>query len=129
MPTQLGTGFGHVGEGYYLRGPRRAFWNRLVPAPLCLYLHGATSSGTLVPTNPAEAKLLRLLSARFAVVCSDWGGPTEFGNDNSLSRIHEGITTARASLNVDQGPVVLVGLSMGAGEALAYALAHPENVA
>lgn len=129
MPSLFGTGFAHAGESYYLRGPAAAWWPAMRPVPLLVYLHGATGTGAGNAADLNEAHLIRLLARRFLVLASDWGGPLTFANDTAIARVHGGIAAARTALNVDARPVVVVGMSMGAGLGLAYALEHPDQVA
>ncbi len=128
MSSVYGTGFAHAGEAHFVRGPAAAFWSALRPVPLVLYIGGATSTVASNVADTGEAGVIRRIARGAAVVVSEWGGPTTFGNDTNRSRITEGIAAARANLNVTDDPVTIVGLSMGYGEAAAYALANPSEV-
>lgn len=127
MPSEYGKGFAFAGEGYYLRGPRAAWWDRLAPVPLCLYAHGATGTTGTVTDNNDEMRLINALARKFLVVVSEWGGD-QYLNDTHISRLEAGRVAAQ-TLNVDpSGRTGLVGMSMGAGGSLAYARAFPGKV-
>lgn len=91
-----------------------------------VYCHG--SGATAIDTlNKSEQRTILYGAARHAtVVSADYGGET-FANDVAITRIGEAIALLRANYG-QSGPVILVGASMGAGNALAYAYHHPENV-
>jgi pimeloyl-ACP methyl ester carboxylesterase len=130
MPSQYGSGFTHVGEGYFLRGTTAAFWSRRLPVPVVFYWHGATGTAGSVISNAAETAMIRALARNFLVVAADFGGDT-FANDTAIARMEEArlAVLGRDDLNVDQSaPIGFVGTSMGAGCALAYTLAYPQHV-
>lgn len=129
MPSSLGVGFAAASENHYLRGPNRAFWPKgsLIPVPLALYLHGATGTALTNASDAYEMRVIRRLASRYFVLASDWGGDT-FANDTGIARVHAGISAARAAYNLDDSPVIMVGMSMGTAVALAYAKEYPQNV-
>ncbi len=118
----------HPSELTYLIGRASAFSSG-EPPPLVIYLHGALGGPSLTVVNVHERPLLRALAKKSLVACSLWGGSTTFGNSTAISRVVSGIASLRTSLNVDLGPTILVGGSMGAGTALAVALSIPGEIA
>lgn len=129
MPSEFGAGLVFAGEKHYVRGPQRAFWPKgsLRPAPLALYLHGATGTALSNVQDPYEMNLLRRLATRYLVLAADWGGDT-YANDTGIARVAAGIANARAKYNVDSDPVMLVGMSMGNAVGMAYTKANPGDV-
>lgn len=122
--TSLSYGRYHASEYDYIAAPMRG-WLRKEPN-LALYLHGSGSNAQEVAGGSYERDLILNLATDHVVHVGDYGYET-WGNDTGIARIHTAITYMRANWGVS-GPVVLVCASMGATNAFAYTLAHPENV-
>lgn len=111
----------------------RRTW-RLDGRPACavLYCHGAGTSGVLAfhTDSPGQRALLADISEHWPTVAADLGGPFNWGNNASRSRVEDARVYAQGeTVGASDGPVVLVGASMGAAVAVNYAAAHPSNVA
>lgn len=97
-----------------------------------VYCHGA--NGTAKSTRdytaaPGELALIEALAAAgFAVVTADLGGPLTFANDTAITRVGQARTYLQGTRSAAAGKVLLVGSSMGAALALAYARANPTHV-
>lgn len=90
-----------------------------------VFCHG--SGDTVVQPFRDQVSLLYGLARQATVHLGDLGYET-FCNDLAITRVGQAIAHLRSSWGV-VGPVALVGMSMGAGNALTYALHHPEDVA
>lgn len=91
-----------------------------------IFCHGAGDTH-IAPHRPQDqGKLLHALARRATVHTADLGGDT-WGNDTGMARVADSLDLLR-NLGVE-GPVALVGMSMGVGVALNYALRNPEDVA
>jgi|GEM_PF-6265817 len=91
-----------------------------------IFFHGSGDTATTVYTKPDFQNLCRLIAYSHRTLAADFGGQT-FGNDTAITRGHEAVTWLQA--NGSTGTVGIVAASMGMANALAYTLAHPENVA
>ena len=92
-----------------------------------IYCHGSGDTDESVIGWPGQFGMINRLARHATVHVGDLGGQT-FGNDTAITRIGQAITYLRAEWG-QYGPVVLVGVSMGALGALAYTLANPTEVA
>ena len=122
--TSLAFSRYQANEYDYIAAPLRG-WLQKEPK-LTLYLHGSGSNAQEVAGGAYERDLVLSLATDHVVHAGDYGYET-WGNDTAIARIHSAITYMRANWGVS-GPVVLICASMGAANAFAYTLAHPENV-
>lgn len=122
--TSLAFSRYQTNEYDYIAAPLQG-WLQKEPN-LALYLHGSGSNAQEVAQGAYERDLVLSLAADHVVHVGDYGYET-WGNDTGIARIHTAITYMRANWGVS-GPVTLVCASMGAANAFAYTLAHPENV-
>lgn len=91
-----------------------------------IYCHGANNNTETVIAEAEKRQVLYGLARYATVHVGDLGGDT-FGNDTGITRVGQAIAYLRAEWG-QSGPVALVGSSMGAIVALAYTLAHPDEV-
>lgn len=113
-------------------GPLAA-WAAPATIPGLLYCHsnGAGAFTCRTTTYPGELALANAVGERLAVLSGDFGGPSTFGNDTSLSAVGSGKTWlqgASCPVRAKAGKVALLGLSMGAIVATAWAKANPTLV-
>lgn len=127
MPAKTGIGEVTTSEGFYLRGPNAAFWDRMRPVPALIYAHGASQSAKSVSGNPVEIQLIQELSKKFLVLVGDWGGST-FGYTPSNTRLTSGFNKLQ-SYNVIPGKIGLVGASMGNAVNMTWAKSNLTKVA
>lgn len=103
-------------------------WCKDGTVPGIVYCHGATADAIYTHRDTTLRSLLHGLGVHGVTIAPDLGGDT-FANDTGITRVGEAITYLRSAWNINPGPVHLIGLSMGAAVALAYTLAHPDDVA
>lgn len=95
--------------------------------PLVVYHHGAGSLARDDLALPGMGRLLRRIATNgYCVAVSDFGGSL-WGNDQDHRYIAEVIDAARRHLAAN-GPVTLLGSSMGAGAVLSFAGRYPGRV-
>lgn len=92
-----------------------------------IFCHSAGSSARHVNASAKHRALLGALAQHATVHAGDLGG-NPFGNPLGVTRIGQAIDSLRRDRG-QVGPVVLVGQSMGAANALNYALRYPDEVA
>lgn len=97
-----------------------------------LFCHAVSQPGRGWRGNPTKDKIYALASAGYPVLSCDFGAPTyngqTWGNDDSIAAVADGITFLRDRLGASAAPVGLLGSSMGAQTALAFARAFPSEV-
>lgn len=97
-----------------------------------VYCHAVGQSGRGWRGTPTKDKIYALASAGYPVVACDLGAPTyngeTWGNDDSIAAVTDAITFLRDRFGASSSPVGLLGSSMGAQTALAYARAFPADV-
>ena len=114
-----------TGEWDMIYGTLRA-WDGSQPNGI-VFCHGAGDTALTVAADPVQHEHCTLLARRSTVIAADLGLQT-WGNDTGITRIGQAVAHLRATYGV-VGPVGLVGGSMGNANAMAYALAHPDEVA
>jgi pimeloyl-ACP methyl ester carboxylesterase len=95
-----------------------------------IYCHGATQTATGLGSGPTlnEVALLRTIAQYFPVVASDVGGPLTWGNSAAMTAISAAKTYLESSLGARTDGVLLVGHSMGGGNAYDWYQQHPTLV-
>jgi hypothetical protein len=104
--------------------------------PGIIYLHGGTgylggygTFGIMDPVNTfGEFNLITALSKHWPIMVSDLGGIQTWGNATAMNAI-AAARTALIAAGAKNGPMGLVGASMGHDNAIQYANAHLANVA
>jgi pimeloyl-ACP methyl ester carboxylesterase len=91
-----------------------------------VFCHGSGDIASTVYDDDVQRSLVRQMGNMFVVGVGDLGYQT-WGNDTAITRVEEMRTYLDTDWNSD-GPIVLVGISMGALSALAYTLANPDRV-
>lgn len=128
MWTSAGVGRVALGERDVIIYPT----NHKQSMPGVVYVHGAEGDmgGGLTWMKIHERlPLLRALSdAGHVIISADLGGVATWGNDTALSRITAATSVLRAQNNVDDGPVVLVGQSMGGLNSILWAKSNTDDV-
>lgn len=114
-----------AGQGRYVAAEWDVVYATSRSTTPLLYCHGGSATALTTYASTPEHTLMRTLAQRYTVMTADLGGDV-FANDTHLTRIGQALDYL-AALGAS-GPALLVGTSMGAGGALAYALAHPERV-
>lgn len=114
------------GDGYVSHRHRTS-----TSAPGVILLHGYNATASVFnsyygPTNDMVPQLVRHGMTALAI---DAGGSQNWGNAAAKSAITAAKSFLHSDLGVPTGPVVLVGVSMGATVALNYAREFPSNVA
>ncbi len=96
------------------------------PGPPVLLLHGGGTDAALLSWK----ETLPALAQRHRVIAPDWPGYGESTSPSGDFRLRALVDVIHEFLEaLDLSRVHLVGISMGGGAALGYALAHPERVA
>lgn len=96
-----------------------------------LYVHGAEGSnpGGMAWMNiPGRWGVMREVSARAPVLCSELGGNATWGNSTALARMTAAYNYLQTLPGVASGKVCLLAQSMGATTAIAWAKANPSKV-
>lgn len=70
----------------------------------------------------------RIAAAGFPLLSVDGGGST-WGSDTAISRLAEAVSYLQGPMGALDGKVLLVGVSMGNADAMAYTRANPSKVA
>lgn len=90
-----------------------------------IFCHG---SGDLAQDPFRDQNYLFRLASEFATVHAGDFANNSWGNPTGISRVRAAIQDLRTNWGVE-GPVALVGMSMGHALACSYALAYPDDVA
>lgn len=93
-----------------------------------MWCHGNTGLSYGVLAAEYAAIMAALSDAGHPILSGDWGGGTNWGNDTSLTRLTTGRAYLQSTLGAAAGRVVLIGASMGAVTAMAWAAANPTLV-
>lgn len=96
-------------------------WSGEVEKPALLFCHGALGSGTQATDAVTSSRLLKALAEDYVVMECDWGGDL-FGNDVVMGMMNDALAWLRSTWNASAAPPVAMGWSMGACQALNYAL-------
>lgn len=104
--------------------------NRLTPrngtARGAIWCHGAGADADSVMFHPPAVELAK---RGFLVLGVFAGGLRAWGNDASQTAITAAVAWLRGAGGASADPVVMLGGSMGSATALAWAAAHPSDVA
>lgn len=95
-----------------------------------LWAHGHAGTGVGEMTSPDNGRVLRKLGdGGLAVVSSDYGGGTTWGDDAAQTKLSDAYSFATTTLGAKSGKVLLGGWSMGVLAVLNWARANPSKVA
>lgn len=113
------------GEYEWWGGPTRAMRNE-GSTPLVIYCHGAGGTAKST-TSGEETKLLVDLARDHVVISADWAYDS-WGSDVATDRVDAAVLYAQNNLGAD-GPIFMVGVSMGMTTMCNYARRFPTKVA
>lgn len=122
--TSVGKDRYAAGEEDIVLGTMRS-WNLAQPEGV-LFCHGAGDTALQAFAKVLQRETMTALARHATVLVADLGFAS-FGNATAITRVGQAITYLRSTWG-QSGPVVMVGISMGAITALAYTLAHPTEV-
>lgn len=94
-----------------------------------LFCHSAGATATEPLLESWAQFVMPLAAAGHPILATDLGGPVTWGNDTIIARITTAKAYLHASMGAKTGKVILIGMSMGAAGALAWAGANPSLVA
>lgn len=126
MRTTYGNGRYVASEDDIVFGTA-ASWAGEQPAGV-IFCHGANESALISYADDAQNAIQRGIAEYATVHLGDLGGTNTWGNSTAVARVASAVAYLRSTWDQD-GPVVLVGISMGTLSAMAYTLANPTEVA
>lgn len=119
------TSYGNlVGEPYFFASPERGWGGEGAPVLFCTGYGGLVSQSLTGETGI----MMRKLGAQFPTMSIHAGGIDTFGNDTAVNSIDAALAAMRANWKHTK-KVVLMGLSMGFCDLMAWAQRHPDQVA
>jgi acetyl esterase/lipase len=111
------------GESFVMMRPNRV---QPVAKKGIIFCHGSGSTSTMAIDYLGATRLLTLLAGEgHPILSGDWGGIDTWANDTALSRITAGKNYLQSNMGAPAGQIILIGVSMGGANSLAWAGNNP----